>query len=290
MAKPFDATVKHLLETYPADWLKLIGSHFAGPVVVRNSDLSTITSEADKVLQIGIPPEWLLHIEIQSNYKKILGQVVLRYNVLVSTQHNLPVLSVVVLLRPEADGPAMTGLVENELSNGRKYLNFNYDVVRIWELPPEALLAGGLGTLPLALLTNAPVESLPGVVRQMQERLSAETGPAEEASLWTAAYILMGLKYPRDIADQLLQGVQFMKESVTYQAILEEGEAKGIEKGIEKGRANEARTLLLLLGTRRFGPPTHEFAARINAISGADQLESMATRLLDVSSWEELCL
>ncbi|HEY8749106.1 MAG TPA: hypothetical protein VIM11_14075 [Tepidisphaeraceae bacterium] len=50
-----------------------------------------------------------------------------------------------------------------------------------------------------------------------------------------------------------------MKESVTYQAIIEEGEAKGIVKGMVKGnaegRVEEARSLVLRLGNRRFGPP-----------------------------------
>ena len=75
-----------------------------------------------------------------------------------------------------------------------------------------------------------------------------------------------------------------MEDSVTYQAILEEGEAKGEAKG----RANEARALLLLLGTKRFGAPAHEIRARINTISDVNQLESLVARILDASSWESL--
>jgi len=41
--------------------------------------------------------------------------------------------------------------------------------------------------------------------------------------LWTATYVLMGLKYPSAFTEQLLRGVRQMKESVTYQAILAEG-------------------------------------------------------------------
>src|SRR5207244_1176241 len=75
----------------------------------------------------------------------------------------------------------------------------------------------------------------------MERRLDAEAPPADARELRTATYILMGLRYPRDMVRQLLKGVRSMKESDTYQAILEEGFEKGIEKGraegVEKGRA-----------------------------------------------------
>ncbi len=55
-------------------------------------------------------------------------------------------------------------------------------------------------------------------------------------------YILMGVRIERALVQRLLQGVLSMQESVTYQAILEEGEATGIAKG----KAEEARRMLLL--------------------------------------------
>ncbi len=73
----------------------------------------------------------------------------LHYNVSLHRRHGLPVASVVVLLRPEADGPLLTGGVDLAWS-GTPCLSFAYRVVRTWEQPVEAVLAGGLGTLPLA--------------------------------------------------------------------------------------------------------------------------------------------
>lgn len=54
-----------------------------------------------------------------------------------------------------------------------------------------------------------------------------------------------------------------LEDSTTYQLILERGEAKGIAKGkaeglaegVSVGRNEEAQTLVLRLGTKRFGPP-----------------------------------
>jgi hypothetical protein len=63
----------------------------------------------------------------------------------------------------------------------------------------------------------------------------------------------MGLRYERALIQSLLQGVVTMKESVTYQAILEEGEARGEAKGRAEGEAKEARKILLLLGRDQLG-------------------------------------
>ena len=54
----------------------------------------------------------------------------------------------------------------------------------------------------------------------------AEAEP-QSAKLWTATCLLMGLRYEKSFASQLLEGVQNMKESTTYQAILREGRDEG---------------------------------------------------------------
>jgi hypothetical protein len=46
MAKPFDATIKHLVETHPMDWLNLAGLPFSGPVEIIDADLSAVSAES----------------------------------------------------------------------------------------------------------------------------------------------------------------------------------------------------------------------------------------------------
>jgi hypothetical protein len=118
--------------------------------------------------------------------------------------------------------------------------------------------------------------ALPGIIRRMEERVEREAAPAAAATFWTSTYLLMGLCYPRELAVQLLQGVRAMKESTTYQAILEEG------------GANELRKVLLLLGDQRFGPPDTSVRARIEETADLARLERWTARLLKASSWEEL--
>jgi predicted transposase YdaD len=79
-----------------------------------------------------------------------------------------------------------------------------------------------------------------------------------------------------------------MKESSTYQKILREGRAEGLEEGQKKGRANEARTIVRRLGTRRFGKPSTEYVSRLKAINDIKRLEALADRILDATSWADL--
>jgi len=196
--------------------------------------------------------------------------------VLLNYREELPVRSVVLLLRPKADGPEMNGVFDQRLPDGDRYLEFRYQVVRAWERPVDAILEGDLGTLPLAPLADVTPEALPGVVRRMRGRLEGEASPEERAMLWSATYILMGLRYPKELAQRLLQGVRDMRESTTYQAILAEG------------KAEEGRRFLLKLGRKRFGAPEERTVEAIEALEDLGRIELLGDRLLDVSSWDEL--
>jgi predicted transposase YdaD len=275
MPKPYDASTKHLLETRPEDWLEYLGLP-RGAVELINADLSTVTAAADKVMRVLGPPSWLAHVEPQAGPDPELDARVLEYNVLLDRRHSLPVQSIVVLLRPSADRPGLTGRIERHLPSGRQYLAFEYDVVRVWQKPVESVLAGGLGTLPLAPLADVPEGELPGVLQRMEERISREATPDEAGLLWTTALVLLGLRCSRQKVSTLMKGVRGMRESTTYMAIIEEG------------RMEEARTIVLRQGTKRFGPPSTAVRTSIEAITGIERLETLADRLLDVENWEEL--
>ena len=53
----------------------------------------------------------------------------------------------------------------------------------------------------------------------MASRINADP-ELRAAKLWTAACLLTGLCYSEELVSQLLEGVQNMRESTTYQAIL----------------------------------------------------------------------
>jgi predicted transposase YdaD len=244
-----------------------------------SAELSTVTAAADKVYRINEPLAWLLHMEFQAGRDPVLPQRLLKYNVLLHDRFELPTHSAVVLLRPAADAPNLTGTLRYQRAD-LGGIDFTYRVVRVWEWPVEELLAGGLGTLPLAPLSAQVTEAqLPGLIQRMDERLHGVEA-SEAGKLWTATYILSGLRFPKELTAQLLRGVQAMKESVTYQAIIEEGEAKGLLKG--------ARLAVLRIGEKRLGPPDEPMKSALASIGDLERLLRMSERVPEVKSWAEL--
>ena len=53
MPKPFDATLKELISSYPVDWLTQFGVPVTAPPEVISADLSTVTAAADTLIKVG---------------------------------------------------------------------------------------------------------------------------------------------------------------------------------------------------------------------------------------------
>lgn len=293
MATPFDATTKELVRIEPRHWLQLLGRPDA-PCELIDADLATVSTEADRLIRVQTPMPHLVHIEFQAGHDgHAVPDRVLRYNILASVQTGLSVLSHVVLLRPEADSPALTGTVQKRRPDGSVYHQFAYDVLRLWQVPAADVLQGGLATLPVALLTDLSATSPEAVVTALEGRIGGEAPLEQARTLWASTYLLCGLRFSPAMADILLaKAVAQMKESATYQAILAQGLAEGREvgraEGTLDGRLQEVRTLVLRLGTRRLGIPEAGVGDRLEAITELAVLEGLADRLLEVESWQEL--
>ncbi len=79
-----------------------------------------------------------------------------------------------------------------------------------------------------------------------------------------------------------------MKDSLTYQLIIEEGKAAGEAIGEAIGEAKGERNLILLQGGKRFGEPSAATLATLQSLTNPAELERLALRLLEVESWSEL--
>ena len=160
---------------------------------------------------------------------------------------------------------------------------YNYRVVRLWEEDPESYLTAGVNLVPLAPLTN--VRCGGGTAAAWCGGWPSGSTPSREpraAKLWTATYLLMGLCYSEELVSRLLEGVQNMQESTTYQAILREGR--------NEGRVGEAQRMLLMLGETRFGEPDEATRGAVKAILDVERLERMTKRVLDtnIQDWNGL--
>jgi predicted transposase YdaD len=279
-AKPYDPTLKTLVEIEPESWPVLFG-YAKAPTEVIDADIATVSGAADKVLRVSGDPAYLLHLEFVSGHDSAtLPGTLLMRNSLLGHRHQLLMRSGAVLLRPESDSPQLTGLYERRFPGEEPYLTFHYAVVRVWQLAPEPLLSGGLALLPLAPISAVTEAQLPGIIKQMEQRLSSRRGRKQAPVIWGAAYILLGLRHSPSLAAQLFRGVMSMKESSTYQAILEEGRGEGA--------VAEAKKLLRLQGDDAFGPPDARTAATIERINDLAQLEDLARRMRSATSWQEL--
>ncbi len=297
MAKPFDATMRELFEMEPAAWLEFLGIPVPDPSLVQviDSNVSTITAETDKVMRIDGPEPLIVHAEFLSGRDLAYPGQCHWYNTLVERRHKVPVWSVLVLIRPTADGPELTGTFERSCPGRGRNLWFCYDVIRVWREPPERLLAGGLPILPLAPVSDVTEERLPEVLTAVAERLKREAPDELKKQLWASTEILMGARYPRERVAELIQGVMTMvlgirgiEDSWVYQDILAKGEAKGEARGEARGEAKGLAEGLLRIGRKTLGPPDERVAAAILAVSDREQLNQLYDRVSDAPSWDEL--
>ncbi|HEY2910006.1 MAG TPA: hypothetical protein VGI99_07155 [Gemmataceae bacterium] len=296
MSKPYDATSKDIIETDPAGWVAFLGCRVEpGAVRLVDADVSTITAEADKVIRVEQPFPWILHLELQASRDELLPRRLFRYNALLHARHGLPVASVAVLLRTQADSRGMTGLLESASPIGTS-LAFRYYVLKVWRRPADDFLNGPIGLLPLAPLGDVKQSALPALVERMRKRIAGRSDRPLAAKLWSASYVLMGLRYETALIESLLSGVRQMEESVTYQAILNRGVKKGRQEGQQEGRQEgqqegamvEARRMLLLAAQPKLGTPGKTIKNALDAIADVTRFEHLAARITTVSSWAEL--
>src|SRR5260370_38667317 len=163
---PFAPTLKTLVEIGPADWTVFAGQP-AAPTRVLDADIATVSGATDKVLRVEARPPYLLHLEFVVGHDAAdLPAALNKRNILLDDRHGLPVRTVVVLLRPTADSPALTGLRQRGFPEEVPYNVFGYRVIRVWQVPPDQLLAGGRGTLPLAPISAVTAGELTGMSKQ----------------------------------------------------------------------------------------------------------------------------
>jgi predicted transposase YdaD len=282
----YDVSTKELIWESPDEWL----AHFTigpiGPVKMIDSDITTLSAVADKVLKVEGPDPYLLVLEPQTYHDLGLVRKLWYRQVALDYRHDLPVLTVLLLLCKEANSPGLTGRYERQLPDGWITNRYNFRVVRLWEEDPATYLNAGISLVPLAPLTDVQGLGLPAIIRRMEARIDPLPKPRADI-LWTATLVLMGLRYPDEFSNELLKRkLPAMRESTTFQAILREGR----EEGIILGRIEEARRGLLRQGTKRFGEPDATTATAIEAINDLGRFGVLSDRIVDadIHGWDDL--
>ena len=293
MPTPFDASVKHLVDTHLPDWAEFVGSVLGLPGPVKLSpldgDLSSVSLAADKLFRLSGSVEAVVHLEFQSRRDDDLPRRSLRYSVLANVRYDLPVYTVLILFTAKSAFAGIDGPFIMSHADGSEYLRFSYSVVRVWEIPAERFLSGGAGLMPLAMLTDEAQADPKAAFAQIAQRLKPRfPNPRDQKEFVTRTLVLAGLRYEQETIQMLMGMVNAMKESVTWKLIHEDGVKEGKEEGWEEGSVETARSILLELTEFRFGTPAESIHESILKIGDLERLRRMTRRIATASSWEDL--
>ena len=288
MYKPFDTTIKQLLDERAEDWIPWLGSLVGLPTTVQADPIDTsqtsISIQADKVFKLRPPQRGILHLEAQASWDDEFLRRLLLYNVILWYHHQIPIYTVVLLLRRGANMPDVTGHLNLEHLPGVAWLDFHYRVVKLWELPASTFLKGGLGTLPLALLTDDSSHQIPAVMREMDQRLKQPGVSVAAASLiWQASYWLMGLRFDEVNINDWFKGVPGMEESTTYQFVLNKGKVEGKVEGIVLTRQDVVVEML----QHRFGNVPPNLVQQIRQQTDVNRLRDALLNIDHLKSIDE---
>ncbi len=97
-----------------------------------------------------------------------------------------------------------------------------FEVIRLWEQPTDKFLSIP-GLLPFAVLSQTEDPTM--VLNQVARAVDSITDKQQQQDITAASAILAGLVLKQDVIRKILRS-EIMRESVIYQEILEEGEAK----------------------------------------------------------------
>ena len=107
--------------------------------------------------------------------------------------------------------------------------------------------------------------------------IELEATPKQADELRTDAYVFAGVRFSTKKLEDLVKGAaRHMKNSSTYQHILNEG------------KADATRDLLIRFAQKRLGVPSSATQAKLDSIMDASALTALIDRLDSVEAWDDL--
>jgi hypothetical protein len=254
----YDQALKRLLTRAHDGFLALIapGMIWRGE---RATELPAVARRADLVWETDDENgnHCLLHIELQTRADDEMGERLTEYKLRLWRRDHLPVQSIVVFLRPTENLPTSPFVIPWK---GNASLQSDFDLVKLWEIPPERVLeTDNYDLWPLAsLMGEASVERVVAIA----ERISTATPllPAERSELTGLLVVLAELRLRKRTVIRALRRNPMIDELIRNSSLFEEAKAEG--------KAEGERRMLALMLEARFGPLGEDFRA---AIGSADE-------------------
>ena len=272
-----DNISKFLIEQYSTDFAAWLLGESITLTTINPTELNVEPIRADSVMLLQ-SRNVILHTEFQTVGDETMPFRMADYYLRLKRKFpERTIQQVVIYLKRTA-----SNLVK-QTSYTTPVMTHQFRVIRFWEEPVEVFLSTP-GLLPYAVLSRASDKE--SVLAQVVSELEQITDSREQSNLVAATSILAGLELEEQVIRQLFRS-PIMRESTMYQAILREGEAKGLQLGLTQGRTVEGKTLVLKQLTRKLGSLSPEITTKVSALSLED-LEALGEALLDFTSVEDL--
>jgi predicted transposase YdaD len=272
----YDPTLKYLIDHAEADWARFLTRTLGlpdSPYTNESTNLPAGPLDADRVFRFELPEPYLINLEIESGRPADRPSRFLNYSTRLTEKTGLPVLTAVVLLRKEADNPAMSGRYTRQGPKG-VYLQFDFSVIRLWQLPTAIFFEPGSRLFPLAALT-ADEQEIAGVVERVRQRIQPME-QSDQQDIWNSLNVLMGLRFEATMIESLLKGVINMEDSVTYQEI------------IRKGRRNELKGMIQEAGLLKLGEMSSKQLAKLENIMELELLRKVMINVVVKQNWDDV--
>ncbi|MBA3824696.1 MAG: hypothetical protein H0X24_12480 [Ktedonobacterales bacterium] len=268
----FKLLVQYQPQQYVDRFFPFPGAVYAG---MLPTELAREPLRADVLLRVRYPAEggqyYGLHFEAQTKADKYIERRLCTYNLLAEEQYDdLVMLSTVVYFER---CPTPTPPWQRFGPDGRVMHQFDYTVVKLWEIPvADWLSSGQVGLLPLVpFLKGATVADLEGV----SEALEQIPDPLQRAN--TTYYTISFAKrvFTVPVVNDFLRRNKMIdtliKESPFYSEIIELGR----EEGVVTGELQSIRATIMRFVQKRFPDLTAEAEKHLATISDIPTLEAM---------------
>ncbi|MEP0916750.1 Rpn family recombination-promoting nuclease/putative transposase [Leptolyngbya sp. DQ-M1] len=230
----YDNICKFLAETFSSDFASWLLGEAIELTELSSSELSLEPIRADSLILLQSEAT-VLHLEFQTEPSATIPFRMLDYRVRLYRRFpSKTVRQFVIYLQPT------TSELVQQSSFVLEETRHNFGVIRLWEQPTDLFLQSP-GLLPFATLsqTSDRTQALQQVAQVIERIPNKET----QQNVAASAFILAGLLLDKSIVQRLLRQ-DIMKESVTYQALMEEGREEGREQGREQAQREVAIAML----------------------------------------------
>ena len=236
MTKKADIGSKRLISRDPEAWSRWVtGLSDVQALDTLSSEFQWVSRESDVLIKVNSPEHgpFLLLNELQLHYSSRMPRRMTAYAALARERYNLPVFpSLINILPPKSVKPipahyesSFLGLVARQ----------DYKTINLWEVEAEQVFREGLsGLLPFVpVLKDGGSEAV--VQRAVQElRRDPQLEEFEPLLAFFAGFVL---ELPL-VQEIMRWDMTVLRESPWYEQILQEGEQKGIQEGIQQVAVN----------------------------------------------------